>query len=147
MPSAEATATVSTFLMFEGDAQEAMSLYASVFPRFRIEHIERYGPGEPGPEGTVKTSRVDLNGQRLMFSDSFVKHAFTFTPSISLFVDFASGGELDAAFARLSEGGKVLMPVDDYGFSSRFGWCSDRFGVSWQLNLPEPASVVKTGQR
>lgn len=43
--------------------------------------------------------------------------------------------ELDRAFARLSEGGQVLMPVGNYGFSSKFGWVSDRFGVSWQLNL------------
>jgi predicted 3-demethylubiquinone-9 3-methyltransferase (glyoxalase superfamily) len=145
MPSAEPTsaATVSTFLMFqEGNAQEAISLYASVLPGVRIERIERYGPGEPGPEGTVKVAHVDLNGHRMMFSDSYAKHAFTFTPSISLFVDFASAEELDAAFAKLSEGGEVLMPVDNYGFSRRFGWCSDRFGISWQLNLPETPSAA-----
>ena len=43
---------------------------------------------------------------------------------------------LEAVFAQLSEGGKIMMPLDDYGFSKRFGWLSDRFGVSWQLNLP-----------
>lgn len=122
--------------MFEGNAREAMSLYASVLPGVRVERIERYSPAGPGPEGTVKLARVDVNGHRLMFSDSFVKHGFTFTPSVSLFVDFASADELDAAFAKLSEGGKVFMPVGNYGFSPRFGWCADRFGVSWQLNLP-----------
>lgn len=133
--------TVSTFLMFQdGNAQEAMSLYGSVFPGARIERIERYGSGEPGPEGTVKVAHLDLNGHRLMFSDSYVKHEFTFTQSISLFVNFASAQELDAAFAKLSEGGKVFMPLDNYGFSRRFGWCSDRFGVSWQLNLPETSA-------
>ena len=132
------TATVSTFLMFqEGNAQEAMSLYESVFPGARIE---RYGPGEPGPEGTVKVAHFDLNGHRLMFSDSYAKHEFTFTPSISLFVDFASGEELDSAFAKLANEGRVFMPLDNYGFSRRFGWCSDRFGVSWQLNLPGMSS-------
>jgi uncharacterized glyoxalase superfamily protein PhnB len=40
-------------------------------------------------------------------------------------------------FATLVEGGAVFMPLGNYGFSRRFGWCSDRFGVSWQLNLPE----------
>jgi len=129
---------VSTFLMFQdGNAHEAMSLYASVFPGGRIDRIERYGPGEPGPEGTVKVAHFDLNGHRLMFSDSYVKHAFTFTPSVSLFADFASAEELDAAFARLAEGGAVFMPVGNYGFSQRFGWCADRFGVTWQLNLPK----------
>jgi predicted 3-demethylubiquinone-9 3-methyltransferase (glyoxalase superfamily) len=123
----------------DSNAQEAISLYASVFPGVRIEQIERYGPGDPGPEGTVKVAHVDLNGHRLMFSGSYVKHAFAFTPSVSLFVDFASIDELDAAFTTLSAGGKVFMPLDNYGFSRRFGWCTDRFGVSWQLNLPDAA--------
>jgi predicted 3-demethylubiquinone-9 3-methyltransferase (glyoxalase superfamily) len=136
-------AAAATFLMFqEGNAQDAMSLYGSVFPGARIERIERYGPGEPGPEGTVKVAHLDLNGHRLMFSDSYVKHEFTFTPSISLFVDFASSEELDSAFAKLADGGLVFMPLDNYGFSRRFGWCSDRFGVSWQLNLPEKPSQM-----
>jgi predicted 3-demethylubiquinone-9 3-methyltransferase (glyoxalase superfamily) len=138
-----AAANVSTFLMFQdGKARQAMSLYASVFPGARVVSIERYGPGQPGPEGTVKMAQFDLNGHRLMFSDSFVKHPFNFTPSVSLFVDFASVEELDAAFARLSEGGQVFMPLNNYGFSRRFGWCSDRFGVSWQLNLPEIPSAT-----
>jgi predicted 3-demethylubiquinone-9 3-methyltransferase (glyoxalase superfamily) len=133
-------ATVSTFLMFqEGNVQDAMSIYVSVFPGVRIERIERYGPGEQGPEGTVKVAHVDLTGHRLMFSDSYVKHAFTFTPSISLLVDFGSAEELDRAFAKLSEGGKVFMPLDNYGFGRRFGGCADRFGVSWQLNVPDAA--------
>lgn len=146
MSHAEPTSadTVSTFLMFEGNAQEAMSLYASVFPGARVEQIERYGPGEPGPEGTVKLARFDLNGHRLMFSDTYVKHAFTFTPSISLFVNFSSVDELETAFQKLAEGGMVLMGLDNYGFSRWFGWCSDRFGVSWQLNLPASAPATRT---
>jgi hypothetical protein len=64
-----------------------------------------------------------------------VTHAFGFTPAISLFVECESAEELDGAFARLAEGGQQLMPLGDYGFSARFGWLTDRFGVSWQLNL------------
>ena len=130
-------AKISTFLMFQdGKAEVALSLYASVFPGLRIDRMEKYGRGEQGLVGTIKSCEVDLNGQRLMSFDSPVKHQFTFTPSISLFVDFTSAEALDAAFARLSDGGEILMPVGDYGFSRRFGWCADRFGVSWQLNLP-----------
>lgn len=70
-----------------------------------------------------------------MCIDSPVKHGFTFTPSISLFVECESAAELDGAFQQLAAGGQVLMPLDDYGFSARFGWATDRFGVSWQLNL------------
>jgi len=64
-----------------------------------------------------------------------VKHGFTFTPSISIFVDCENTTELEEAFKQLSEGGEVLMPLDNYGFSTKFGWVNDRFKVSWQLNL------------
>jgi predicted 3-demethylubiquinone-9 3-methyltransferase (glyoxalase superfamily) len=63
-----------------------------------------------------------------------VKHAFGFTPAVSLFVECASEAELDAAFASLSPGGKVLMPPGNYGFSDKFAWLDDRWGLSWQLN-------------
>ena len=128
--------TVSTHLMFEGRAEEAMALYTSLFDDSGILEIERYGPGEPGAEGTVKVARFKLAGQVFLCIDSPMKHGFTFTPSMSLFVDCESEAELEAAFNRLSDGGGVLMPLGDYGFSTRFAWVSDRFGVSWQLNLP-----------
>jgi predicted 3-demethylubiquinone-9 3-methyltransferase (glyoxalase superfamily) len=87
-----------------------------------------------GAEGTVKLARFTLAGRELLCIDSPVKHGFTFTPAISLFVECEA--ELEAAFSRLSEGGDVLMPVGHYGFSTKFGWLTDRFGVSWQPNLP-----------
>lgn len=74
-------------------------------------------------------------GQSVMASDSPVKHAFDFTPSWSFFVECKSGEEQERLFAELSNSGEVLMPLSDYGFSKRFGWAADRFGVSWQLNL------------
>lgn len=122
--------------MFTGDATAALELYQSVFADFRVEQIDRYGAGEAGAEGSVRRADAVFGGQHLIAIDSPVKHAFTFTPSMSLFVDFDSAGALDNAFAQLSQGGQVFMPIADYGFSKRFGWCSDRFGVSWQLNLP-----------
>ena len=75
-------------------------------------------------------------GNDLQLGDSPAKHAFTFTPSISLFVECADEAELDEAFRNLSAGGAVLMPPGNYGFSTKFAWVQDRFGVSWQLNLP-----------
>lgn len=127
--------SVTTFLMFEGHAAEAMSLYTSLFANSAIEHVDRYAAGEPGAEGSVKLARFTVGGQRLLCIDSPVKHAFTFTPAISIFVECESPDELERAFATLSDGGAVLMPLDNYGFSTRFGWINDRFGVSWQLNL------------
>lgn len=125
----------ATHLMFAGDASAAIELYAATFSAFRVDHLERYGPNEVGAEGSVKRADASLGEHALIIIDSPVQHAFTFTPAISLYVEYHSRAQLDAAFAALSAGGQVFMPLDDYGFSSRFGWCSDCFGVSWQLNL------------
>ncbi|MEE9099303.1 MULTISPECIES: VOC family protein [Pseudomonas] len=125
------------FLMFQGGAaQPALDLYLATFPDSRVLHVERYAAGDPGPEGTIKVARFVVCGQEFMCSDSPVKHDFDFTPSSSIFVEFDSQDVLDRIFDVLAEGGRVYMPLEDYGFSRRFGWVSDRFGVSWQLSLP-----------
>lgn len=127
--------SVTPFLMFEGSAEEAMRFYVSLFPRSEVRQIERYGNGGPGKEGTVKRADFVVAGQEVICIDSPAHHAFTFTPSMSLFVECDGEAELADAFAQLSAGGAVLMPLGDYGFSKQFGWVNDRFGVSWQLNL------------
>jgi predicted 3-demethylubiquinone-9 3-methyltransferase (glyoxalase superfamily) len=127
---------VTTHLMFEGAAEEAMKFYVSLIPGSAIQEIARYGPGEPGAEGSVKMATFTLAGREFICIDSPVKHKFTFTPSVSIFVDCESAAQFDQVFAQLSAGGQVLMPSDNYGFSTKFGWTNDRFGVSWQVNLP-----------
>ena len=126
---------IKTFLMFEGRCEEAMNLYVSLFPDGAITAIRRYGAGEMGAEGSVKQASFSINGQAFMCSDSPVKHDFTFTPAMSLFVECADEAEIDRLFAKLSDGGQVLMPLNAYPFSPRFAWVSDKFGVAWQLNL------------
>ncbi|MEK4487595.1 VOC family protein [Psychrobacillus sp. FSL H8-0484] len=126
---------ITPFLMFEGKAEEAINFYTSIFKDSEIIRLARYGAGEPGKEGEVSLATFSINGQEFICTDSFVQHAFTFTPSISLFVDCDSEEELDDAYAKLSEGGQLLMPLDKYPFSKKFGWVQDKFGVSWQLNL------------
>ncbi len=128
--------TVRPFLMFAGQAEAAMQLYVSVVPDSEILDIKRYPAGGPGPEGSVMLAAFSVAGQVVHCTDSPIKHAFTFTPSFSFFVDCASDEQLEKLWAALSEGGQAMMPLDNYGFSKRFGWLSDRFGVSWQLNLP-----------
>lgn len=129
-----------THLMFVGDqhgrAEEAMNLYVSLFEDSRILKVERYGPDEEEREGTLKRATFSLAGREFIAMDSGRQHSFTFTPSMSMLVDCESPAELERVFAALSDGGEVLMPLDDYGFSKRFGWTNDRFGVSWQVNLP-----------
>ena len=127
---------IAPFLMFQGGtAEEAMTFWTSLFDDGRIVEITRYGPGGPGPEGTVQRARFGLAGQEFLCSDSFVTHGFSFTPSFSIWVETESEEELERLFSALAEGGRQLMPLDDYGFSRRFGWVDDRYGVSWQLNL------------
>lgn len=130
---------IATFLMFSGQrhgrAEEAIGFYVSLFPGSAIDRIERYGPGENQPEGTVRTAWFTLHGRRFMAIDSSAPHAFNFTPSVSLFVECDQEEEIDRLHAALADGGQELMPLGDYGFSRRFGWVADRFGVSWQLNL------------
>ncbi|WP_205690373.1 VOC family protein [Comamonas serinivorans] len=77
-----------------------------------------------------------LCGTSFLFSDSPPVHAFGFTPSSSIFIDCESADEQLRVFTALADGGQVRMPLADYGFSQRFGWTDDRFGVSWQINLP-----------
>lgn len=126
---------ITPFLMFSGQAEEAMKYYVSIFDRSEILAIQRYGPNEAGPEGTVVQATFALQGQTLMCIDSGVKHDFTFTPAISFFVVCDTEAEVDDAFTKLSRDGKVLMPLAAYPFSKRFGWVQDRFGVSWQLTV------------
>lgn len=128
---------VSTHLMFQGIANEALDTYSTVFSDFIVEGVTKYGNNEPGKPGTIKQALVSFAGHRLIVIDSPPVHKFDFTPSMSLFVDFKSEDVLESVFAKLSEDGEIMMPLDNYGFSKRFGWLSDRFGVSWQLNLPQ----------
>lgn len=128
--------TAKPFLMFQGgSAQTALDLYFATLPDSRMVRVEHWAQGEAGPVGTIKAAVFTICGREFMCSDSPIKHNFDFTPSSSTFVDFDSVAELERVFGILSEGGQILMPLDDYGFSQRFGWVNDRFGVSWQLNL------------
>ena len=128
-------ATITPFLMFTGKAAEAMDFYVSLFPGARVGEVERWGGEGPGAEGTVKLAVFSLNGQNVMCTDSPPVHDFTFTPSFSFYVSCTGREEFERYCDALAAEGKVLMPADNYGFSTRFAWVEDRFGVSWQLNL------------
>ena len=126
---------LTTFLMFAGQAEEAMNFYLSLFENSKVLSITRYGPGEAGAEGSVMHATFTLNGQEFMCIDSNIEHGFTFTPAMSIYVNCESEAEIDRLFDALSNTGQVLMPLDRYPFSEKFAWLADRFGVSWQLSL------------
>ena len=119
--------------MFDGTAEKAMNFYISLFPRSEVHEAIYYNEGEN--KGKLQRASFSLNGNELICMDTPVKHDFDFTPAISVFVDCESEEESERVYAALREGGKVFMPLDNYGFSKKFGWINDRFGVSWQLNL------------
>ncbi|ANN65105.1 VOC family protein [Bordetella bronchialis] len=128
--------TVTPFLMFQGNAQAAVDFYTGLFPDSEVLKLERYEAGQPSAQGSVMRATIRILGQTLMCLDSPVRHAFTFTPAFSLFVECGSQEEFERLLAALSQDGMMLMEPDNYGFSRRFAWTNDRFGVSWQLNLP-----------
>jgi predicted 3-demethylubiquinone-9 3-methyltransferase (glyoxalase superfamily) len=121
--------------MFYGNAEEAMNYYISLFKNSEIKSIVHYKDNEAGVVGTVMHAIFILNGQEYMCTDSAVKHNFTFTPAISLYVNCESKLELENLYKNLSEGGQIYMPLDTNVSLDMFCWIEDKFGVSWLLNL------------
>jgi predicted 3-demethylubiquinone-9 3-methyltransferase (glyoxalase superfamily) len=120
---------LTPFLMFQnGEAEEAMTHYTGLFADGEVVSVDRK------PDGGIQLAVFSVAGQQVRCIDSDPVHEFGFTPSLSLFVRCESREELDKLWAGLNEGGRALMPLDDYGFGP-FGWTDDRFGVSWQLSL------------
>ena len=127
---------IRSFLTFQkNNAEEAMNFYISLFENAKITAVQRYGEEGPGPEGSILLAKFELNGSLFACSDSFITHDWTFTPAVSNFVSCTSEAEIQYLFTQLSENGKALMPLDNYGWSTKFAFVEDRFGVSWQLNL------------
>lgn len=130
------SATVTPFLMFQGQTDEAVELYLYAFPGCRVAESTYRGFDGSALQGKRSYAVLVLGGLRFICADSDFERAFRFTPSLSLFVDFDTEAELRDSLSWLSQGGKVLMPLADQGPGRKFAWLNDRFGVSWQLNLP-----------
>ena len=118
-----------------GVGREAVDFYVSLFEDGEVLELDTYPAGGPAPEGTIMRGRFRVAGQEFFVSDSYIDHAFDFTPSLSVWVEAETPDAQEALVAALAEGGATLMPLDNYGFSTRFAWVNDRFGVSWQINL------------
>lgn len=125
---------LTTFLMFVGKqygkAEEAMKYYISIFGKGEIKEMHKNDK-----DGTVMHAVFTIGDQEFMAADSGADHKFTFTPAVSIAVQCQSEAEIDELYKKLSDGGKVLMALDNYGFSKKFGWVDDKYGVSWQINL------------
>lgn len=131
---------ITSHLWFDTQAREAAAFYCSVFPDSRVGSVTRL---QDTPSGDCDVVAFTLAGMPFM-AISAGPH-FRFNPSVSFMVNFDPSRDpqarehLDALWAALIEGGETLMPLDAYPFSKRYGWVQDRFGLSWQLILTDPA--------
>jgi len=134
--STESKQQITTFLTFQKeDAEQAMNFYVELFSNSKILDLKRWENTGAGKEGTIMLGTFSLNGKLFKCSDSPPVHEWGFTPAISNYVECTDENELQHLFTKLSENGKVMIPLDNYGFSQKFGFVEDKFGISWQLNL------------
>jgi predicted 3-demethylubiquinone-9 3-methyltransferase (glyoxalase superfamily) len=126
-------------LWFDKEAKEAAAFYTSVFPDSRINSTTTL---RDTPSGDADIVSFDLTGHRFMAISA--GPLFKFNPSVSFMLNFDPSRDENAAenqnaiWQRLADGGTVLMPLDKYPFSERYGWIADKYGVSWQLILSDP---------
>ena len=113
---------IAPFLWFDGNAEEAVNFYVSVFKKdSQILNISRYGDAGPGPKGTVMSATFELHGQEFIALNGGPQ--FKFTPAISFFVHCQTQAEVDELWEKLSAGGR----------KDRCGWLTDKYGLSWQV--------------
>jgi predicted 3-demethylubiquinone-9 3-methyltransferase (glyoxalase superfamily) len=112
---------ITTFLWFDGQAEEAANFYTSIFKNSKIGRILRYGDAGPGAKGSVMTVEFQLEGQEFIALNG--GPAYQLTPAISLFVNCETQKEVDDLWTKLSAGGKEVQ----------CGWLEDKFGLSWQI--------------
>jgi predicted 3-demethylubiquinone-9 3-methyltransferase (glyoxalase superfamily) len=119
----------------DNNAENAMNFYVELFDNSKIINLQRWGKDGPVEEGRIMQATFELDGNLFMCSDSPPVHDWDFTPAVSNYIECENESELERLFSKLSENGNVTMPLNNYGFSQKFGWVIDQFGVSWQLNL------------
>jgi len=112
---------ITTYLWFDGDAEEAADLYTSIFKNSKILNVARYGDAGPGPKGTAMTVNLQLEGQEFIALNGGPQYKFT--EAISLLVDCDTQKEVDELWSKLTAGGEESM----------CGWLKDKFGLSWQI--------------
>lgn len=130
----------TTYITFANDkagmAEEAINFYVSLFKNSKITSILHYKAGDyGGDEGMVKFAKFTLDGREYFASENNEKHEWGASPAVSILVQCESEEEIDELYKKLSDGGDAMLPLDNYGFSKKYGWLNDKFGVSWQLNL------------
>ncbi|BCH24753.1 VOC family protein [Mesorhizobium sp. L-8-10] len=112
---------ITPFLWFDGQAEEAMKFYTSIFRNAKVGNVSRYGEGGPGPAGSVLTASFELEGLEFTALNGGAFHKFN--EAVSFNVSCDDQEEVDYFWDRLSEGGQI----------QQCGWLKDKFGLSWQI--------------
>ena len=130
---------ITPHLWFDKEAKEAAEFYTTLFPDSKITNVTTL---HNTPSGDTHIVSFELSGQPFMAISA--GPLFQFNPSVSFIVNFDPSRDkdarnnIDSLWEGLSEGGQILMPLDKYPFSERFGWLQDKYGLSWQLILSNP---------
>jgi predicted 3-demethylubiquinone-9 3-methyltransferase (glyoxalase superfamily) len=119
---------ITPHFWFDKEAKEAAEFYTSLLPDSRVTNIITL---HDTPSGDCDLVSFVLANQSFMAISA--GPLFTFNPSVSFHVKLKTTEEVDAIWEKLSAGGKVLMALDAYPFSERYGWVADRYGLSWQV--------------
>lgn len=131
----------SLFINFDGDCRQAVDFYARVFDS-EVQGLMTFaqvpdGPEQPANEADrnrIMYSAVPIGGVTLMFSDAPSGMPLVKGTNISPVVTSTDKDEMHRRFAALSEGGTVVMALQETFWSELFGMVTDRFGVTWQLS-------------
>jgi predicted 3-demethylubiquinone-9 3-methyltransferase (glyoxalase superfamily) len=135
--------TITPFLWFNDNAEEAANFYVSIFKNSKVMDISRYGEGSPYPAGTAMIVNFQLDGRDYMALNGGPEYKFT--EAFSLFVSIETQEEVDDLWERLSKGGE----------KGPCGWLKDKFGLSWQivptklgelLGSPDPVKAQRVMQ-
>lgn len=130
---------IKPHLWFDQSAKQAAEFYASFMPDSTVNYTNHFSM--PGDECEIV--EFTIAGQQFFGISS--GHKLGINPSISFMINFDPSRNPDAAihidevWNKLTEKGKIMMPLDSYPFSKRYGWVEDKYGVSWQLILTNPA--------
>lgn len=130
---------ITPFLWYDSNAEEAVSFYTSLFKNSKVGKITRYDDAGAAATrrsaGSVMTIDFQLDG--FEFAAINGGPIFKFNPSISFFIVSKDEPEIDRLWKKFSDGGKILMELDKYDWSKKYGWVEDKFGLSWQLILAD----------
>ena len=129
---------ITTFLMYNNQAEEAINLYTSLFDDSEIITMVKYDEDGPGEPGTVQHSIFTLNGQVFMAIDANSGQELPMNPAISLYVTVKDNAEMERLYNGLKKEGAILMPKTEMPPYKQFAWVQDKYGVSFQLAQEPP---------